>query len=148
MINTERLCLRVTSDEEMKALIAAETADEMKAAYGEMLAGCLEHPEQRQWYALWSICLKDGEKIGELCFKGISTEGTVEIGYGILPAFRGRGYAAEAAGAAVRWALTQPGVRSVEAETDADNAASQRVLEKIGFRATGQIGEEGPRFAI
>ena len=32
------------------------------------------------------------------------------------------------------------------AETDPDNIASQRVLEKAGFAPTGEQGEEGPRF--
>ena len=113
-----------------------------------MLDGALAHPDQRQWYAVWFIYLKGGEKIGDLCFKGVSAEGSVEIGYGILPEFWGRGYATEAVDAVVRWALDQPGIKSVEAETDAENIASQRVLEKIGFKATGQMGEEGPRFAI
>ena len=34
------------------------------------------------------------------------------------------------------------------AETDAGNAASQRVLEKCGFRPNGILGEEGPRFTL
>ena len=36
----------------------------------------------------------------------------------------------------------------MEAETDAENAASQRVLEKYGFRPNGTFGEEGPRFTL
>ena len=35
-------------------------------------------------------------------------------------------------------------VKAVEAEVDSDNAASQRVLMKCGFRPNGKIGEEGP----
>lgn len=146
MIDTERLSIRIATDAEMRALIAAEPTDEMKAAYGEMLDGALTHPDRRQWYAVWFICLKGGERIGDLCFKGVSAEGSTEIGYGILPEFRGRGYATEAVNAAVKWALNQPGIVTVEAETDAGNIASQQVLEKAGFRATGQMGEEGPRF--
>ena len=48
--------------------------------------------------------------------------------------------------AAVRWALAQLAVTRVEAETEPDNRASQRVLEKCGFLPSGTIGEEGPRF--
>ena len=47
---------------------------------------------------------------------------------------------------AVEWALRQPGVCRVEAETDPENQKSQRVLEKCGFVPSGTIGEEGPRF--
>ena len=148
MLYTERLTICPASDEELRELIDAEPAEEMKSAYREMLAGCLEYPERRQWYALWRIRTKDGMHIGDLCFKGVSAEGSTEIGYGILPEYWGRGYATEAAAAAVSWALRQPGIASVEAETDSGNIASQRVLEKLGFTATGQMGEEGPLFAV
>ena len=95
---------------------------------------------------MWMIELRDGTHIGDLCFKGPGTNGTVEIGYGVLEEYQGHGYAAEAVGAAVSWALQQPGVNRVEAETEPDNRASQRVLEKCGFLPSGVIGEEGPRF--
>ena len=52
----------------------------------------------------------------------------------------------EAVTAAVKWARMQPGVKTVEAETDPDNKASQRVLEKAGFMPNGVMGKEGPRF--
>ena len=47
---------------------------------------------------------------------------------------------------ALKWAFDHPEVVAVEAESDPDNAASQRVLEKCGFLETGEIGEEGPQF--
>ncbi|MBR3561900.1 MAG: GNAT family N-acetyltransferase [Oscillospiraceae bacterium] len=53
---------------------------------------------------------------------------------------------AGAVDAAVAWALKQAGVTRVEAETEPDNTASQRVLEKCGFLPSGTFGEEGPRF--
>ena len=36
-------------------------------------------------------------------------------------------------------------VSCVTAETEEINIASQRVLQKSGFRPTGEIGEEGPK---
>ncbi len=146
MLTTERLLLRVASREEMERLLAAQTDPELIKAYGEMLQGCLEHPELWAWYAVWLIERQDGVPVGDLCFKGLGEDGSVEIGYGILEEQRCRGYAAEAVSAAVRWALDQPGVSRVEAETDPENRASQRVLEKCGFAPTGDLGEEGPRF--
>ena len=112
-----------------------------------MLEGCLTHPDQWDWYAMWMIEKTDGTHIGDLCFKGLE-EKNPEIGYGILDEFQGHGYATEAVTLAVEWAFSQPGVLAVEAETDPDNIASQRVVEKCGFKATGTIGEEGPRFII
>ena len=146
LIITERLKICIASDDEMRELIAEQTDEELKAAYGEMLAGCIARPAQRQWYAVWLIGLKNGEHLGELCFKGLPPDGVVEIGYGLSPEFRGKGYATEAVTATAEWASQQPGVTAVEAETDDENVASQRVLAKAGFVPTGARGEEGPRF--
>lgn len=130
----------------METFIAAETDAELKAAYTQMLEGCLRHPDQWQWYAMRMIELRDGTHVGDLCFKGLEDNGMAEIGYGILEEFQGQGYATEAVDAAVVWALQQPDATCVEAETEPDNRASQRVLEKCGFLTSGVIREEGPRF--
>lgn len=147
-METERLRVYPATREQMEACIASETDAELKAAYAEMLAGCLSCPAQWNWYAMWMIERKDGTHVGDLCFKGLAPNGVVEIGYGISEAYQGRGYATEAVQAALAWALAQPEVSAVEAETDAGNAASQRVLEKCGFVANGTVGDEGPRFTL
>ena len=146
MLSTERLRIYPASREQMETMIASEQEEELKKAYAEMLDGCLRHPDQWHWYAMWMIELRDGTHIGDLCFKGLGANGAVEIGYGILEEYQGQGYATEAVGAAVIWALQQPFVTCVEAETAPDNRASQRVLEKCGFLPSGTFGEEGPRF--
>ncbi len=146
MIETKRLRIYPATQAQMESIIAAETDIVLKTAYTEMLDGCLQHPDQWQWYAMWIIELRDGTRIGDLCFKGLDTNGVVEIGYGIQNDFQGQGYATEAANAAVAWGLQQPAVTRVEAETEPDNLASQRVLEKCGFRPSGVMGAEGPRF--
>jgi Acetyltransferases, including N-acetylases of ribosomal proteins len=148
MLNTERLCIYPASREKMEAMIASEQDEELKKAYTEMLEGCLRRPGQWDWYAIWMIEKTDGTHIGDLCFKGLQENGIAEIGYGILEAFQGQGYATEAVRAACRWAFLNPDVTSLEAETDAGNAASQRVLQKCGFRPNGTFGEEGPRFTL
>lgn len=61
MIQTERLILHPATDEEMRALIAAEPDEDLKKAYAEMLEGCLEKPEQRLWYAAWFIDTLSGD---------------------------------------------------------------------------------------
>ena len=146
MMEMERIRIHPASREQMEHMIAAEPDDDLKKAYGEMLAGSLSHPEDRDWYAMWIIEKTDGTRIGDLCFKGFETGRNPEIGYGILEAFQGRGYATEAVGLALQWAFRHPAVKAVEAETDPCSAASQRVLEKCGFCPMGIMGEEGPRF--
>ena len=148
MIQTDRLNIYPASREQMEAIIASERDEELKKAYSEMLEGCLRHPEQWDWYAAWIMETKDGTQVGDLCFKGLRENGTAEIGYGILEAFQGQGYATEAVQAACRWAFGHGELKTLEAETEAGNAASQSVLAKCGFGATGTLGEEGPRFAL
>ena len=147
-IETERLKIYPASAEQMQALISSEKDGDLRKAYAEMLELSLRYPERREWYAMWMIELKDGTHIGDLCFKGLGTDGVSEIGYGVLEGFRGQGFATEAVKAALGWAFGDPEVTSVEAETEPGNAASQRVLEKCGFTASGEYGEEGPRFIL
>lgn len=146
MIQTERLNIHIASDDEMRDFIAAQELDVLREAYTEMLDGALAHPNERAWYAMWMIELRDGTHVGELCFKGISPDGAVEIGYGIDERYQGHGYATEAVSAVTAWAAQQEGISHVEAEAEEDNVASLRVLEKSGFVPTGERGEEGPRF--
>ena len=147
MIETKRLRIYPASEEEMEDFILSQTNDILKTAYQEMLDGCLTHPEEWNYYAIWMIEKRDGTHIGECCFKGISPDGSAEIGYGISEEYQGRGYSAEAVNAAVDWALRQQKICSVEAEAEVGNLASIRVLQKCGFLPTREIGEEGPRFA-
>ena len=146
MLNTERFIIYTASRVEMQKIIDDQADDILKMAYREMLQGALDHPDQWEWYTIWIIERKDGAKVGNLCFKGRNDDGSVEIGYGISAEYQGRGYATEAVDAMVAWALRQPGVRRVDAETEPDNRASQRVLEKCGFLPAGTTGKEGPRF--
>ncbi len=146
VIETKRLMIHTASQDEMVRYIEKQTDGILRKAYREMLQGCLEHPQEWNWYAIWFIERKDGSHVGDLCFKGLQPDGSVEIGYGIAEESRGCGYATEAVDAAADWALKQPGVCRVYAETEPENRASQRVLEKCGFVPSGIMGEEGPRF--
>ena len=147
-IETARLRMYPAARRQMETFIAAEKDAELRAAYRQMLEGCLRYPEQWLWYAMWMIELRNGTHVGDFCFKGLAADGAAEIGYGILEEYQGQGYATEAVDAAVRWALRQPDVTRVEAETAPDNLASRRVLEKCGFLPSGVMGEEGPRFFL
>ncbi len=148
MLNTDRLRIYPASREQMEAMIGSEQDAELKKAYADMLEGCLRRPDQWDWYAIWMIEKTDGTPVGDLCFKGLRENGIAEIGYGILEEYQGKGYATEAVQSACRWAFCHAEVQALEAETDAGNTASQRVLEKCGFRPNGTHGEEGPRFAL
>ena len=143
-----RIRIYPSTKEQMESSVAMASDPELKKAYSEMLEGCIKHPDQWDWYAMWIIEKIDGEQIGDLCFKGLEDGQNPEIGYGIDDEFQGKGYATEAVKLALKWAFKHPEVSAVEAETDPDNIASQKVLDKCGFKATGEIGEEGPRFIL
>ena len=85
--------------------------------------------------------------IGTAGFKGPpDATGMVEIAYGIVPSFEGRGYATEAAMALVRFALKTPEVTLIRAHTLPEANASTRVLTKCGFRHTEDVidPDDGP----
>lgn len=138
MVTTQRMFLFPISKEELKLKMEQEPDAEMKQAYSEMLAGCVKVPEQHIWYTVWLMQLKDGSKqiVGDLSFKGLHADGSVEIGYGMKPEYEGRGLATEAVGAMAQWAGTQPGILRVEAETEPGNIASQRVLQNAALCQT------------
>ncbi|MGW1738087.1 GNAT family N-acetyltransferase [Nocardia sp. NPDC001965] len=74
-----------------------------------------------------------GSAIGSIGLFRRPNDGVLELGYGIVPSYRGRGYATEAATALAAHAFTAPGVHTVSASVDLANPASVRVLEKAGF---------------
>ena len=148
MIETKHLKIYAASQDEMEKFIESQTDEILKAAYTEMLNGCIENPEQWEWYAIWMIELKDGTHIGELCFKGLDSNSVAEIGYGIVEKYQGHGYATEAVKAISKWAFQEPKILAIEAETDDKNTASKRVLEKCGFVFTGKTGKEGHRYKL
>lgn len=93
---------------------------------------------------LWGFAVVEREKkavIGMVGFKGAPREDrSVEIAYGIAPAYEGRGYATEAVLGLIEIARDSGRVSLVCAHTLPANIPSKRVLEKCGFKQT----EEGP----
>lgn len=69
---------------------------------------------------------------GFLVFPALSEE--PQLVYATFERWTGRGYATEMARTAIAEARTHPGFETILAGVDAVNAASIRVLEKLGFR--------------
>ncbi len=68
--------------------------------------------------------------------------GVAEIGYGFVPTSWGGGLAREAVAAMIDRLIRDEGHRRVFADTDPDNVASNRLLERLGFRPEGRLREE------
>ena len=95
-------------------------------------------PDAIGWGEWYFVRTEGMVAIGAGAFKGIpTTDGTVEVGYSILSEYQGRGFGTVAVDALVKWALAQPNVTRVIAETLPQFAASIRVLEKLAFRRVG-----------
>ncbi|MFD0784206.1 GNAT family N-acetyltransferase [Micromonospora azadirachtae] len=97
------------------------------------------HGDQRPFGHYRITRTADGKAIGGIGFKGQPVDGCVEVGYGLAPSARGHGYAAEALVALLNVAADH-GLTRVVADTTGDNVASQRTLERAGFRRAGTNG--------
>jgi RimJ/RimL family protein N-acetyltransferase len=80
---------------------------------------------------------KDGTKIGGIVH--FLRGGLLEIGYSLVPGERAKGYCSEAVKIMVDYLFLSKDIVRIQAITDLDNFASQRVLEKAGFKKEGVI---------
>jgi [ribosomal protein S5]-alanine N-acetyltransferase len=91
------------------------------------------------------------ELVGWGGFKGPPRDGVVELGYEIAEPRRGRGLATAAVQAMVAEAFADRRVGTVTAHTLPERNASNRVLEKAGFRFDSEARDAGAavwRFSI
>lgn len=97
----------------------------------------------------WAATIVDRgalEAIGQVgCVALPDEDGAVEIRYATNVDHRDRGVATEAGGAFVDWLLARSDVRAVVAECRVDNAASVRVIEKLGFALVDEREDEQGR---
>lgn len=85
--------------------------------------------------------LIDGEVVGGIGFHGPPRDGLVEIGYGVVPAVRGRGVATASLRLMLDLAAGHERVRRVCGRTTPDNVASQKVMLAAGFTPAGRDPE-------
>ncbi|MEU0190071.1 GNAT family N-acetyltransferase [Streptomyces afghaniensis] len=100
-----------------------------------------------EWGMYVLVRREDGRALGAMGFHSVPDESRrVEVGYDLVEAARGHGYATEALRALSAWALSRDEVGTVVANVERDNAPSHRVLARAGFEAvsedTEQIGYE------
>ena len=99
-------------------------------------------PSSIGWWTYLFVHAADRTLVGEGGLKGKPDgNGTVEIGYAIIPEYRGLGLATEAARGLVGWAFSHAEVSAVVAETLPDGHRSIRVLEKLGMTLLGATDE-------
>jgi RimJ/RimL family protein N-acetyltransferase len=140
MIETERLLIRELGPADAEQLFAlwVEPANERVDFTPE------RPPDEqvRRWIeSAWGVWEREtGELVGDCSVSFDNGFLEWELSYGFRRDRWGRGYASEAAEACVRYGFEVLGVEKIVADVDPANPASVRVLEKLGFLHTGEVG--------
>lgn len=117
----------------------ALTADDIRAIVERIVAGQPNSPVR--------FVLEDegcSELVATVGFHTISTLfGTAEVTYDVAPSHWGRGIATAACRAASLWGFEVRGWHRIQATTLVPHLASQRVLERCGFRREGLLRNFG-----
>lgn len=148
--NLELLTAAVAGDDALAALLGVTVAAGWSGfpdALPILQASYQEHPGARRWGSLFFIAQQGSMLVGFGGFKGRpSSEGVVEIGYAIAPAFQRKGLATAAIAQMVQRAFEDAAVQAVDAHTLGHENPSTRVLERSSFRKMGEVvdPDEGP----
>lgn len=151
-LDTERLRLRPATIEDLDAWLAI-SRDAEEAWFGEprstredALANLKKHisHHERHGFGLWPVELREtGELIGATGLQHLRDGPEIEVGYRFLHDHWGRGYATEAARAAIAFGFGELGLDRIVAVTEPDNRASRRVMEKCGMTFVGVTTLDG-----
>jgi RimJ/RimL family protein N-acetyltransferase len=113
----------------------------------EVWARLLRYAGHWAWLGFGYWVVEDratGAFVGEVGFADFkrdlvpSLDGTPELGWVLATRAHGKGYATEAARAAIAWGETRFASSRTVCLIDPDNVASIRVAEKLGFREYGR----------
>ena len=95
---------------------------------------------EKHGYGLYKMSLKaDGTPIGICGFVKRDYLDHADIGFGILPAYEGKGYTSEAAMALMTYGQQVLQLQPILAITTVENKGSRRLLEKIGLEEIGTV---------
>ena len=149
-MGTEHTVVEPLTLDRAEALLEGTAAFSGRFGY-QVAEGYLEFPEalpasvdalrngmDPDWFGYLVIDPTTTTVIGLGGFTGPPTDGSVEIGYSIAPAHRGRGHATEAARRWIDIARAR-GVTTVRAHTLAHENPSTAVLQRLGFQRTADL---------
>jgi [ribosomal protein S5]-alanine N-acetyltransferase len=153
-LHTARLRLRPFTDADAGALFALQSnADVLRywdsppwtdrARADRFIAVCREMEQEGTGARLAMDLASDGAFIGWCTLARWNPDHrSASMGYCLEQAAWGHGYATEAAHAVLQRAFDTLDLNRVQAEADTRNAASARVLEKLGFVREGTLRED------
>ena len=162
VLQTERLSLREMESRDAPFIVELLTDPEFLANIGDRGVHDLDgaHAYIDRWrgnyvrdgFGMWLLELRETQELVGMC--GIVRRDTLpspDIGYALLPQFRSKGYAVEACSAVRDHAIRTLGMPELLAIVSPGNAASEKVLERIGLRFKDhvRVGEDDLRlFAL
>ncbi|MBL9016706.1 MAG: GNAT family N-acetyltransferase [Myxococcales bacterium] len=94
-------------------------------------------PDIRLWGDSLVLLRDEPRVVGSVVFHGHPSDGIAEVAYSIEESSRCRGFAAEAVGACVEWALGHPTIAAVQATTFPWHVASLGVIRRLGMVQVG-----------
>jgi len=145
-LETERLVLRPLTIDDAAFILALLTDPDWLRYIGDrgvrtltdardyLRGGPLAMYERHDFGPLAVVDRETSEPMGTCGLIKRETLDDVDIGYAFLPAYRGRGYALEAARAVLASAREVPGLTRIVAITTQDNESSCRLLERLGLQ--------------
>jgi [ribosomal protein S5]-alanine N-acetyltransferase len=106
------------------------------------IARCKQAAEQGSGVPLAIVRSTDGMFIGWCSLQNVDSDyRSALLGYCLDEPAWGQGFATEAASTLLEWAFNTLDLIRVQSEADTRNAASDRVLEKLGFMREGTLRE-------
>ena len=158
-INTKRLILRPMEIKDFEGIYKLDSDPKvMKYLGGCKIKGKEEAKKvislvQKQYAEVgvgrWTVIeRKSGAFVGWSGLKYYTNEvcglkNFYEIGYRLLPAFWGKGYATESAQASLKYGFKTLGCKVLYSMADIENTASLKVLDKLNFKTIGILNYEG-----
>jgi RimJ/RimL family protein N-acetyltransferase len=119
------------------AIARFQSWENFSAADGQVFFASMrhQHPDTPgEWFQFAIELTATGAMVGDCALHALAHEPCeVEIGFTLAPEFQGRGYATEAVACLLDYAFGSLGKARAIALTDARNAASIAVLERLGF---------------
>lgn len=150
-VTTERLLLRPLRDDDLDAYHARIYGDPAvmrtlpsgqpisRERFDERVPAWMRDHWAEHGFGPWVMVERaSGEPIGHCGLKYWPGTSDVEVFYALARSHWGRGLASEGAQASLAYGFERLGLERIIAGALVSNAASRRVLEKLGMRCTGE----------
>ena len=145
MLETERLLLRQFTPGDLEKLIELRSGNEVIKYLGGRRLQNPEAIEKRlefyiECYAKFGFGMcamfwkETNEMIGWSGLQPLEDTGDIELGYGMVKEFWGRGIGFECAGAWLEFGFETAGLERIVAVASPQNTASWRIMEKCGMK--------------